>query len=40
MFIVKKLSIKENIKSLVDISFSFDSSLAIIGQSGSGKVWL
>jgi peptide/nickel transport system ATP-binding protein len=36
-FIVDKLEIRDNSKKLVDISFSFESSLAIIGQSGSGK---
>lgn len=34
---VSKLSISIGEKSLVDISFAFASSLALVGQSGSGK---
>lgn len=36
-FVCKKLFIKSSEKVLVDISFSFKSSFALIGQSGSGK---
>jgi len=34
---INKLHINDNHKNLVDISFSVDSSTALIGQSGSGK---
>ena len=38
MFIVNRLLIKDNFdKKLVDISFKFQKSLAILGESGSGK---
>jgi peptide/nickel transport system ATP-binding protein len=37
MINIKKLIIKSKDKTLVDISFSIDKSLAIIGESGSGK---
>ena len=37
MFICKQLKIKTDEKKLVDISFSFENSFAIIGESGSGK---
>lgn len=36
-FTCKKLVIKNEEKTLVNISFSFEHSLALIGQSGSGK---
>jgi peptide/nickel transport system ATP-binding protein len=35
--VVKKLTIQDKQKVIVDISFRLDVSLAIIGQSGSGK---
>ena len=34
---INKLKIDLNDKTLVDISFDIDSSLALVGQSGSGK---
>ena len=34
---INKLLIKDNHKTLVDISFNIESSTALIGQSGSGK---
>ena len=37
MIKIKKLQINNNDKLLVDISFEFINSLAIIGESGSGK---
>ncbi len=37
MFICKKLHISSDERKLVDISFSFKSSFALIGESGSGK---
>jgi peptide/nickel transport system ATP-binding protein len=37
MFNVKKLHIKSGKKILVDISFEIEESLALVGQSGSGK---
>jgi peptide/nickel transport system ATP-binding protein len=38
MFEVKKLLIKDNLQNIiVDISFKFQNSMAIVGQSGSGK---
>ena len=36
-FVCKKLNIKHNGKSLVDIDFTCSDSLALVGQSGSGK---
>ncbi len=36
-FICKRLLIEDKDKKLLDISFSFDKSYALIGQSGSGK---
>ena len=36
-FVCKKLNIKHGSKSLVDIDFTCSDSLAIVGQSGSGK---
>jgi len=36
-FTCKKLFVKTSEKKLLDISFSFDKSYALIGQSGSGK---
>jgi peptide/nickel transport system ATP-binding protein len=36
-FICKELFIKSDKKVLVDIAFSFESSFALIGESGSGK---
>jgi peptide/nickel transport system ATP-binding protein len=37
MFTCKQLKISTNEKKLVDISFSFEKSFALIGESGSGK---
>ena len=37
MFICKQLKIEVDDKKLVDISFSFKNSFALIGESGSGK---
>ncbi len=37
MFVCKKLTIFDGTKVLVDIAFSISSSLALVGQSGSGK---
>jgi peptide/nickel transport system ATP-binding protein len=37
LFKVKKLSIRSREKKLVDISFEIKESLALVGQSGSGK---
>jgi len=37
MFTCKQLKIEVNDKKLVDISFSFKNSFALIGESGSGK---
>ena len=37
MFTCKQLKIEIDNKKLVDISFSFDNSFALIGESGSGK---
>ena len=37
MFACKKLTIFDGTKVLVDIAFSISSSLALVGQSGSGK---
>ena len=34
---IEKLSIKIEKKTLVDISFNIENSLALVGQSGSGK---
>lgn len=36
-FTCKKLEVSSKSKKLVDISFNFDKSYALIGQSGSGK---
>lgn len=36
-FLCKRLLIKSDDKELVDISFSFENSYALVGQSGSGK---
>lgn len=36
-FVCKELNIKSEERTLVDISFDFDSSFALIGESGSGK---
>lgn len=37
MFKVKKLQIKSDLKTLVDITFEIEDSFALVGQSGSGK---
>ena len=37
MFTCKELHISTDKKVLVDINFSFKSSFALIGESGSGK---
>ncbi len=37
MFMCKELCIEVDKKKLVDISFSFENSFALIGESGSGK---
>jgi len=34
---IKKLKISSNSKNLVDITFTINNSLALIGESGSGK---
>jgi peptide/nickel transport system ATP-binding protein len=36
-FVCKKLKIYESKRTIVDISFSFEDSFALVGQSGSGK---
>jgi len=36
-FTCKQLIIKSNVKTLLDVSFSFEKSFALIGESGSGK---